>query len=150
MNLSDEVLQILREHDFPITRKEIFALAKGAETADEVSRSLNYLNKRGLVAKMAHDASGISTWCIAAAVVEKPIGQQLKEALQAKHAPAPKPILQPISKATPTGKLGYSMHDGGALTIYLNDGMSDRLELDANETLALGDFLHLTQVLWRP
>lgn len=67
-----------------------------------------------------------------------------------KHTPAPKPILPPSAKPLPTGKLGYSMHDGGALTIFLNDGMSDPLDLDAAETLALGDFLHATQGLWRP
>ena len=148
MTLTDQIMQILREKAVPMARKEIFALATEAENADEVSRALNYLYKSG---KLARDAAENGyLWRI-------PIGKQLKAALKPKRTPTPKPILPPSAKDIPacqphmpTGKLGYSIHDGGALTIYLNDGMSDPLELDADETLALGDFLHLTQGLWRP
>jgi hypothetical protein len=67
----------------------------------------------------------------------------------------PRAVL-PISATTEAcdvgglGTLGFSIDDGGELTIYLNDGMSDPLVLDSDETLALGDFLHCTEALWRP
>jgi hypothetical protein len=142
VTLTDEILQILREKAVPMSRNEIFKLASEAGDADDVSRALYHLNKSGKIKRTSADLGGYQ-W-------EIPIGEQLKAALKPKRTPAPKPILPPSAKPMPTGKLGYSIHDGGALTIYLNDGMSDPLELDADETLALGDFLHQTQGLWRP
>ena len=196
MTLTDDILKVLREQGAPLHRQDIFALANEAESADDVSRALYWLHKKGAVARYPAEKGFI--WSIADPALRKPdplphpdeyanpqgpqdksIGQRFKEALGGKrdpavlrpshvppapipqprpldpppgpkHTPAPKPILPPSAKPMPTGKLGYSIHDGGALTIYLNDGMSDPLELDADETLALGDFLHATQGLWRP
>lgn len=60
--------------------------------------------------------------------------------------------LGPASPKVPAGNvdLGFSIDDGGSLTIYLNDGMSDPLVLEPAETLALGDFLWASEKLWRP
>lgn len=76
------------------------------------------------------------------------LGEKLKRAI---NPPRPDPIMPPSARRHPaTGKLGFTIDDGGTLTIYLNDGMSDPLTLDNDETLALGDFLHATTGIWRP
>ncbi len=153
MTLTDEILQILHKQAVPMARKEIFDLATEAADADDVSRALYHLNKSGKIKRTSADQGGYQ-WQI-------PIGQQLKEALKPKHTPAPQPKWPPsaqaerpdevaIHAAPPTGKLGFSIHDGGELTIYANDCERELLVLDPDETLALGDFLHLTEGLWRP
>lgn len=70
-------------------------------------------------------------------------------------AAAPSPAVPPV--ATKPGRAGardvneitLSMDDEGRLTMRITDGQSDPLRLSAQETLALGDFLHATEGLWR-
>ncbi len=70
-------------------------------------------------------------------------------------APAPRPDVSPL--ATQPGRAGardendfaLSIDDDGRLSITRHTAPADPLRFSAAETMALGDFLHATEGLWR-
>ncbi len=73
-------------------------------------------------------------------------------AIVAKRGMGADALLPPVRHETaPSGPaMRFAIDSGGALTLDLADGQSDPLRLTAAETLALGDFLHHCEGLWRP
>jgi hypothetical protein len=73
-----EIIDILKAAPKALTRREIFARAKGFEDADAVSKALNYAMKKGVVEREKVGQNTYAYWLAAATKQEE---HPLKEAV---------------------------------------------------------------------
>lgn len=111
----DQILNILQAAAKPLNSREIFARAKGFETADDVSKTLNYMLKKGVVEREKTGVNTYSYWPASTATAhasdsgntllrhggEEPMPDQSEQSLAMVPASAAQQIINDALKPCP-------------------------------------------------